>query len=61
MIEGKASLITDNLGPIVRKICTRYDGQIRGAEFARELLTAENMVLIDIRIGRVVSWEDDEC
>ena len=61
VLEGKASLTTDDLETIVRKICGRYDGPVRGAEFARELLTEEHMVLIDIRIDRVVSWEDDEC
>ena len=60
VLEGKASITTDNLESIVPKICTRYDGQVRGAEFARELLTDEDMVLIDIRIDRVVSWQDDE-
>jgi len=58
--EGKAFLTTENMKSIVPEICTRYDGPVRGAEFARELLTDENMVLIDIRIDRVVSWQDDE-
>ena len=60
VLEGKASLITQNLKSIVQNICTRYDGPVRGAEFARELLTDEDMVLIDIRIDRVVSWKDDD-
>ena len=60
VLEGKASLTTDNLGSIVQDICTRYDGQVRGAEFARELLTDEDMVLLDVRINRVVSWQDDQ-
>ena len=60
VLEGKASLITHNLESIVQNICTRYDGPLRGAEFARELLTDEDMVLIDIRIDRIVSWQDDD-
>ncbi len=60
VLEGKASLTRHNLEAIVPNICTRYDGPVRGAEFARELLTDEDMVLIDIRIDRVVSWQDDE-
>ena len=60
VLEGKASLTTANLESIVQNICTRYDGPIQGVEFARELLTDEDMVLIEIRIDRVVSWQDDE-
>ncbi|MCH7621167.1 MAG: PPOX class F420-dependent oxidoreductase [Chloroflexi bacterium] len=60
VLEGEATLTTHNLESIVPNICTRYDGPIRGAEFARELLTDEDMVLIDFRIDRVVSWHDDE-
>ncbi len=60
VLEGEATLTTHNLEAIVPNICTRYDGPIRGAEFARELLSDEDMVLIDFRIDRVVSWQDDE-
>jgi len=60
VLEGEATLTTHNLEAIVPNICTRYDGPIRGAEFARELLSDEDMVLIDFRIDRVVSWHDDE-
>ena len=60
VVEGEATLTTHNLESIVPNICTRYDGPIRGAEFARELLSDEDMVLIDFRIDRVVSWHDDE-
>ena len=60
VLEGKASLTTDNLDSIVPNICTRYDGPIQGAEFASELLTDEDMVLIDIHVDRVVSWQDDD-
>ena len=60
VLEGEATLTTHNPESIVPNICTRYDGPIRGAEFARELLSDEDMVLIDFRIDRVVSWHDDE-
>ena len=60
VLEGKASLTTVNIEPVIQNICTRYDGPVQGAEFARELLTDEDMVLIDIRIDRVVSWQDDD-
>ena len=60
VLEGRATLATDNLESTVQNTCTRYDGPVWGAEFARELLTEEDMVLIDIRIDRIVSWQDDE-
>ena len=60
VLEGIASLTKDNMESLVKNICTLYDGPVRGAEFARELLTEEDMVLIDIRIERVISWQDDD-
>lgn len=60
VLEGIASLTKDNMESMVKNICTLYDGPVRGAEFARELLTEEDMVLIDIRIERVISWQDDD-
>jgi len=60
VLEGKASLTTHNLESTVQKICVHYDGPVRGGEFAQEPLTDEDMVLIDIRIDRVVSWQDDD-
>ena len=60
VLEGKSSLTRENMASIVQRICTRYDGPVRGAEFAQELLMDENMVLLDIRIDRVISWQDDD-
>ena len=60
VLEGKASFTTDNLESKMQDICTHYYGPVRGAEFARELLTEADRVLIDIRIDRIVSWQDDD-
>ena len=60
VLEGKASFTTDNLESKMLDICTHYDGPVQGAEYARELLTQADRVLIDIKIDRVVSWKDDD-
>ena len=58
-LEGEADITEDNLADVVTRICTHYDGPAAGATFAEELLDAGNMVIIDIRINRVVSWTSD--
>ncbi len=60
VVEGTAEVTTDDLGPIVRRICLHYDGPERGEEFARELLDQGRMVSIRIRVDRVISWKDDD-
>jgi len=43
----------------VERMCLLYDGPIRGAEFAKELLGQQRMVLIEISIDKIISWKDD--
>lgn len=59
VLEGEASLTKDDLAEAVRSICLRYDGPQRGPEFAQELLGRGDMVLLEIRVDRVISWADD--
>ena len=60
VLEGEASLTKDDLAAAVRSICLRYDGPQRGEAFAQELLDRGDMVLLEIRVDRVMSWVDDE-
>ena len=60
VLEGRATVTGDNLSREVERICIRYDGPERGAEFAQELLSEMRLVLIDINVVRVVSWKEDE-
>ncbi|PKB78296.1 MAG: hypothetical protein BZY88_19190 [SAR202 cluster bacterium Io17-Chloro-G9] len=60
VLEGEASLTKVDLAAEVRSICVRYDGPERGAEFAQELLDRGDMVLLEIRVDRVMSWFEDD-
>ena len=42
------------------RICVRYDGPVRGAEYAKELLAEERMSLIEIQLTRVIGWKDGD-
>ena len=59
VLEGKAKITSENLDDVVERMCKLYDGPERGAEFAKELLAENRMVLLEIAIDRVMSWKDD--
>jgi len=59
LLEGQARVTSDGLDDIVERMCLLYDGPIRGAEFAEELLGQQRMVLIEISIDKIISWKDD--
>ena len=44
---------------VVERMWVLYDGPDRGAEFAKELIGEDRMVLLEIIINRVMSWKDD--
>ena len=59
ILEGQAEVTEENLEEIVKRVCVRYDGPERGAEFAQELLSSGGTVLIDIHVAKTISWVDD--
>ena len=59
VLEGKAKITSENLDDVVERMCKLYDGPERGAEFAKELLGENRMVLLEIAIDRVMSGKDD--
>lgn len=60
LLEGEAKVTQEDLARVVERICVHYDGPAQGAAYARELLSAGNIVLVDIRVERVIGWKDDE-
>ena len=52
-------MTSKNLDQVVERMCVLYDGPDRGAEFAKELIGEDRMVLLEITIDRVMSWKDD--
>ena len=59
VLEGQAHVNSDDLARVVERMCVLYDGPEKGAEFAKELLGENRMVLLEIAIDRIISWKDD--
>ena len=59
VLEGQAEITSEDLAPVVERMCVLYDGPERGAEFAKELLGEDRMVLLEITIDRIMSWKDE--
>jgi len=59
VLEGQATITSEDLHRVVEQMCVLYDGPERGVEFAKELLSEDRMVLLEITIDRVMSWKDD--
>ena len=60
VLEGQAEVTSEHLPQVVERMCVLYDGPERGAEFAKELLGEDRMVLLEIAIDRIMSWKDNE-
>ena len=60
VLEGEATVTRENLVQEVERLCVRYDGPERGAQFSQELLVNDRMVLIDVSIQRTSSWKEDD-
>ena len=60
VLEGEASVTQQDMVEIVGRICAKYDGPERGAEFAKELLDRGDMALLEIKVDRVMSWVEDD-
>lgn len=60
VLEGEATVTERNLTRGIERLCVRYDGEERGKEFSKELLSEGRMVLIDIVVRRTVSWKEDD-
>ncbi len=59
VLEGRAEITSDDIARVVERMCVLYDGPEKGAEFAKELLGEDRMVLLAITVDRVMSWKDD--
>ena len=59
VLNGEAEVVEKDIAQMVERICVRYDGPVRGVEFAKELLAENRLKLIDILVTRVIGWQDD--
>ena len=61
ILEGDATVRTDNLKEAVRSIFSRYEGQERGEQDANELTEGgQQLVAIEVAVNRILSWKGDE-
>ncbi|MDA1129116.1 MAG: PPOX class F420-dependent oxidoreductase [Chloroflexi bacterium] len=59
VLEGRENITLDGMSDVVGRMCLLYDGPERGADFAKELLGEDRMVLLEITVDRIISWKDD--
>ena len=59
VLNGEAEVVEKDIAQMVERICVRYDGPVRGVEFAKELLAEDRLRLIDILVTRVIGWQDE--
>ena len=60
VLNGEAQVVEEDVARMVERICVRYDGPVRGVEFAKELLTDDRLKLIDILVTRAIGWKDED-
>ena len=60
VLEGEAAVTRKDMVQEVERLCVRYDGPERGAQFSQELLADDRRVLIDVSIQRTSSWKEDD-
>ena len=60
ILEGEATVSSDNIKEAVRTIFSRYEGAERGEEDATELTEGDQqLVAIVINVKRILSWKGD--
>ena len=60
VLNGNAQVAEGDIAKMVERICVRYDGPVRGVEFAKELLSEDRMKLIEVQVTRTVGWKDED-
>ena len=60
VLEGEGRVTDQDLAAMAERICVRYDGPERGRAYADELLSREQLRLLDIHVTRVIGWKEDE-
>ena len=60
VMNGEAQVVEEDRAQMVERICVRYDGPVRGVEFAKELLVGDRLKLIEILATRVIGWKDED-
>ena len=60
VLNGDGRVAEGDIAQMVERICVRYDGSVRGVEYAKELLGEDRMALIEIQVTRVSGWKDED-
>ena len=60
VLNGEAEVVENDIAQMVERICVRYDGPVRGVEYAKELLAENRMALIEIQVTRMTGWKDED-
>ena len=60
VLEGEGRIIDDNLERVIQGIATRYRGPEVGGAYARDLLAAGGIRVLEVQIQRVLSWKSED-
>ena len=60
VLEGEGRVTEDNLAHVIEGIASRYRGPEMGRAYARDLLAAGEIRILEVQIQRVVSWKSDD-
>ena len=59
LLEGEGRLTHDNIEDVLERMCLRYYPE-RGTAWARQLLAAGGLIVLEVTVNKVLSRKDDD-
>lgn len=59
LLEGEGRLTQDNMADVLERMCLRYYPE-RGTAYARELLAAGGLLVLEVTVNKVLSRKDED-
>ena len=59
LLEGEGRLTQDNIADVLERMCHRYYPE-RGPAYARELLAAGGLLVLEVTVNKVLSRKDED-
>ena len=60
VLEGDGRITDDNLAQVIERIASRYRGPEMGRAYARDLIAAGEIRVLEVEVRRVLSWKSDD-
>jgi len=59
LLEGEGRLTQDNIADVLERMCLRYYPE-RGSAWARKLLAAGGLIVLEVTVNKVLSRKEDD-